>query len=151
MAISFAIALPLGLIGLYMRLKLEDTPDYRRVEELRQDMDATPFMPIAEAVRHHWWLILLGRHRHRRHGHHLRFPHYIPAYLNTELDVPLLVALGGNVIGILVYAAAALLWGRLSDTYGRKLFVLGGAVVLVLMYPIFRIDEVGTLVAIAAG
>jgi MHS family proline/betaine transporter-like MFS transporter len=151
--IPFAIALPLGLIGLYMRLKLEDTPDYRRVQELQHDLKAKPSLPIAEALRHHWRLILLGAAIVT--GGTVTtyvFHNYIPAFLNTELDVPLPVALGGNVIGILVYAAAALLWGRLSDTYGRKPFVIGGAAVLVvLMYPIFRIDEIGTLPAIAAG
>jgi MHS family proline/betaine transporter-like MFS transporter len=151
--IPFALALPLGLVGLYLRLKLEDTPDYRRVQELQKDLDVKPSMPMVEAIRHHWRPILLGAAIVT--GGTVStyvFHNYIPSYLNTGRGVPLAVALGGNLIGLLVYSASTLLWGRLSDRYGRRPFVLGGTLaLLVLMYPIFLLDEIGTLPAIAAG
>jgi MFS transporter, MHS family, proline/betaine transporter len=150
--IPFALALPLGLIGLYLRLKLEDTPDYRRIEQLRRN-DARPATPVAHAIRYHWPLILLGAAIVT--GGTVStyvFHNYIPAYLNTGERVPLYTALGGNLIGLLVYAAATVVWGRLSDRYGRKPIVIGGTVTLIiLMYPIFRLDQIGTLPAIAVA
>jgi MHS family proline/betaine transporter-like MFS transporter len=151
--IPFALALPLGIIGLYLRLKLEDTPDYQRVEELQHDLKVKPSVPVWEAIRRHWKLILLGAAIVT--GGTVStyvFHNYIPAYLNTGQKVPLYTALGGNLIGLLIYSASTLLWGRLSDKYGRKPFIIGGAVaLLILMYPIFRLDQIGTLPAIAAG
>ena len=41
--VPFLVALPLGLIGLYMRLKLEDTPAFQTVQE-RQEVERTPLM-----------------------------------------------------------------------------------------------------------
>jgi MHS family proline/betaine transporter-like MFS transporter len=148
----FALALPLGLIGLYLRLKLEDTPDYRRIEQLQRS-EAKPATPVAHALRHHWRPILLGAAivTGGTVGTYV-FHNYIPAYLNTGQRVPLYTALGGNLIGLLIYAAATAVWGRLSDRYGRKPFVIGGTVALLAgMYPIFRLDQIGTLPAIAVA
>ncbi|QPP10206.1 MHS family MFS transporter [Streptomyces bathyalis] len=151
--IPFALALPLGVIGLYMRMKLEDTPDYKHVAERREELKSRPSVPVLEALRHHWKLILLGAAVVT--GGTVStyvFHNYIPAYLNSERGVPLSVALGGNLIGLLVYSGAALMWGRLSDRTGRKPILITGAVALLaLIYPIFELDNAVNLAAIAAG
>ncbi len=103
-------------------------------------------MPIRRAIREHWRSILLGAAvvTGGTVGIYV-FQNYVPAYLNTGHGVRLNVALG-NLIGLAVYAAATLVWGRLSDTYGREPFIYGGAIsLLVPMYPIFLLDQVGTL------
>ncbi|WP_181764429.1 MFS transporter [Streptomyces albidus (ex Kaewkla and Franco 2022)] len=149
--IPFALALPLGAIGLYLRMKLEETPEYQHVSDLRHAMDSKPSMPVAEAMRRHGKQILLGAAIVT--GGTVTtyvFHNYIPAYLNSERGVPLPVALGGTLIGLLVYSAANLLWGRLSDRFGRKPFIIGGALcLLILTYPIFKIAQSGTLAAVA--
>jgi len=151
--VPFALALPLGLIGLYMRLQLEDTPDYQRIAELKREMKVKPSVPVLDAIRYHWRLILLGAMIVT--GGTVStyvFHNYIPAYLSTTLHVPLYTALGGNLAGLLIYSAATLLWGALSDRFGRKPFIIGGAVALLaLMYPIFYFDQIGSFAAIAAG
>ena len=40
--LPFLLAAPLGLIGLYIRLKLEDTPKFREMEATHQ-VEATPY------------------------------------------------------------------------------------------------------------
>ncbi|MEV0947451.1 MFS transporter [Rhodococcus sp. NPDC049939] len=151
--IPFMVAFPLGVVGLIMRMKLEDTPDYQRVKDLQQEFEVKPAVPVLEAIRHHGRMVLLGAAIVT--GGTVStyvFHNYIPAFLNNDLGIDLDVALGGNLIGLVVYSAATLLWGRLSDTYGRKPFIIGGSVaLLVLIYPIVLIDHIGTLPAIALG
>ena len=88
--IPFALGLPLGLVGLYLRLQLEDTPDFRRVEERSEKQD----VPIKAAVRDHRRSIFAGAAIVT--GATLSiyvFHNYIPTYLNTTFDVPLNIAL----------------------------------------------------------
>ena len=47
--VPFLVALPLGLIGLYMRLKLEDTPAFEAVRE-HHEVEGTP---LKESLKHH--------------------------------------------------------------------------------------------------
>jgi MHS family proline/betaine transporter-like MFS transporter len=151
--VPYAVALPLGIAGLIMRMRMEETPDYQRVKELQDALKVQPSLPVWEAIRKHWRPILLGAAvvTGGTVGTYV-FQNYIPAYLNTGQGVPLNIALAGNLIGLLVYAFSNVLWGRLSDRYGRKPFVLGGAIALLLLvYPVVIIDQIGTLWAIALG
>ena len=147
--LPFLLALPLGIAGLYLRLRLEDTPEFQRVEESGEKRE----MPVVEAFRNHAGRIFAGAAIVT--GATLSiyvFHNYVPTYLNKTFDVPLNIALLGNLVGILFWSAFALMFGRLSDRFGRKPFLVGGAVALLaLLYPAFRIDQEGTLPAIILG
>ncbi|RAJ56612.1 MHS family proline/betaine transporter-like MFS transporter [Streptomyces sp. Amel2xB2] len=45
--IPFLVTVPLALVGLYIRLKVEDTPEYRALEEL----DTVPASPVTEVFK----------------------------------------------------------------------------------------------------
>ncbi|NLU74377.1 MHS family MFS transporter [Streptomyces sp. HNM0575] len=45
--IPFLVTVPLALVGLYIRLKVEDTPEYRALEEL----DTVPASPVSEVFK----------------------------------------------------------------------------------------------------
>jgi MHS family proline/betaine transporter-like MFS transporter len=45
--IPFLLTVPLALVGLYIRLKVEDTPEYRALEEL----DTVPASPVTEVFK----------------------------------------------------------------------------------------------------
>lgn len=150
--IPFLAALPIGLVGLYLRLRMEDTPAYR-AEKAAQEEHGRTEAPIAQVFRRHWRFIALGAGVVT--GGTVStyvFQNYVPTFLNTTDGVPLRVEQLGNTLGLLVYAASCLVWGRLSDRIGRKPVVLGGAVaLLVLVLPLFWLTRVGTTLAIAAG
>jgi MHS family proline/betaine transporter-like MFS transporter len=57
--IPFLLALPLGLVGLYVRLKLEDTPAFKEMDRSGETADS----PLKETLIHHWRKILnlIGR------------------------------------------------------------------------------------------
>ncbi|WP_432509022.1 MFS transporter [Kineococcus auxinigenes] len=148
--VPFALALPLGLVGLYLRLQLEETPEFQRV---RASAARTRRAPAAEVLRSHRRPVLVGAALVS--GATLSmyvFQNYVPTFLATAAGVPLTTALGGNLVGIAIFAAASLLFGRLSDATARRPFLLVGAVALVLCpLPAYLLDVRGSFWAIALG
>lgn len=146
--IPFLVAFPIGLIGLFLRLRMEDTPDFRHAQELQ---DTTSAAPIVEVFRSHWRVVIIGALVVV--GGTVStyvFQNYVPAFLNTDGGVPLRVEQFGNMIGLVFYGVGAILWGRLSDRFGRKPFLIGGAIVLfALMWPLFQLARVGDSFSIA--
>lgn len=146
--IPFLVAFPIGLIGLFLRLRMEDTPDFRHAQELQ---DTTSAAPIVEVFRSHWRVVIIGALVVV--GGTVStyvFQNYVPAFLNTDGGVPLRVEQFGNMIGLVFYGVGAILWGRLSDRFGRKPFLIGGAIALfALMWPLFQLARVGDSFSIA--
>ena len=146
--IPFLVAFPIGLIGLFLRLRMEDTPDFRHAQELQ---DTTSAAPIVEVFRSHWRVVIIGALVVV--GGTVStyvFQNYVPAFLNTDGGVPLRVEQFGNMIGLVFYGVGAILWGRLSDRFGRKPFLIGGAIALfALMWPLFQLAQVGDSFSIA--
>ncbi|WP_049019062.1 MFS transporter, partial [Burkholderia multivorans] len=58
--VPFLIAGPLGLIGLYIRMKLEETPAFKRQAEEREAQDkAVPKARFRETLLRNWRALLL--------------------------------------------------------------------------------------------
>ena len=144
--VPFLVALPLGLIGLYMRLKLEDTPAFEAVQE-HHEVERTP---LKESLRHHgkdllkvvgltWLLTGLT---------YLLI--FMPTYLSEELDVPLASAYTAVILGTAAYCVTVLVAALLSDHIGRrKPFLLAAPVVAVIAaVPIFLLIQTANFVAI---
>jgi MHS family proline/betaine transporter-like MFS transporter len=144
--IPFLIALPLGLIGLYMRLRLDDTPAFQAVQE-HHEVERTP---LKESLRRHgkdllkvvgltWLLTGLT---------YLLI--FMPTYLSEELGVPLSSAYTAVILGTAAYCATAFVAAVLSDRIGRrKPFLLGSPVVAVLaVVPIFLLIQTANFAAI---
>jgi len=151
--LPFLVALPLGLVGLFLRLRMEDTPEYRAEKQAREASSEKTRTPIAEAFRSYWRFIVLGALIVT--GGTVTtytFQNYVPSSYNTVDGVALEVEQLGNTLGLLVYAAACLLFGHLSDRFGRKPFVIAGAVALLLvMLPAYELGRTGSLLAITAA
>lgn len=144
--VPFLIALPLGLIGLYMRLKLEDTPAFQAVQE-HHEVERTP---LKESLRHHgkdllkvvgltWLLTGLT---------YLLI--FMPTYLSEQLDVPLSSGYTAVILGTAAYCATVLVAALLSDRIGRrKPFLLTAPVVAVFaVVPVFLLIQTANFAAI---
>jgi MHS family proline/betaine transporter-like MFS transporter len=150
--IPFLIALPLGFIGLYLRLRLEDTPSFRAVME--EPEKETRRLPVLERLRLYPRNIAVGAGIvvaatlgiYVFHG-------LVPTYLNVTVGVPLAFAQLSTMVGQLVFAMSAVLWGVLSDRTGRrKSFLVAGNVGLLLIsYPALLLLQQGTLPSILLG
>lgn len=127
--LAFLIALPLGLIGLYLRLRLDETPRFRAV----QQADAVVRRPVLETLRAHPARLLVGLALVAAASLTFNlFFFYLPSYLATALGTPLPRTLAGSLIGLLLVTGAAPVLGRVSDRVGRKPHLVAGTLALLL-------------------
>ncbi len=131
--IPFLVAGPLGLIGFYLRSRLEDTPAFRSCEKAGQTSTA-PFKEVIQAV---WpqilnlvgFVILLNVAVYT-------LLTYMPTYLTQVLEISeteSLLVIIGVMLGMMAIISSV---GALSDRIGRKPLLLGSAIgFLLLSYP----------------
>jgi MHS family proline/betaine transporter-like MFS transporter len=149
--VPFLIALPLGVIGLYLRLRLEDTPNFRAEIERHEETDRTP---VVESFRLYPRNIVVGACIviAATLGVYV-FHNYVVAYLTDTVGTSLAVAQAGVLAGTLSFAGCAVLWGWLSDRVRRrKPFLVAGALgTLLVSYPAFLLLKTGALPLILLG
>jgi MHS family proline/betaine transporter-like MFS transporter len=133
--LAFLATLPLGLVGLYLRLRLDETPRFRAAQRAR----AVARRPVIETVRGYPGRLLIGFGLVAASALTFNlFFFYLPSHLVTALAVPLPRALAASLAGLGLVAIAAPVLGRLSDRIGRKpLLVAGTLVLLVVTLPAF--------------
>ena len=128
--LAFLAAVPLGLVGLYLRLALDDTPRFRTVQRAA----AVARRPVADALAGHRGRLLLGLVVVAAASLDFNlFFIYLPSYLAAAQGVPLGRTLPAALAGLLLAAAAGLAVGRLSDRVGRRPFLLAGTGGLLLL------------------
>jgi MHS family proline/betaine transporter-like MFS transporter len=133
--LPFLLAAPLGLIGLYIRLKLEDTPKFREMEASHH---AAP-TPTGELFRHHRGRIAIasGTTCLNAVGFYLILS-YMPTYLMTELGIGDSQAFLATSISLAVYIGLIFLMGALSDRFGRRTALIAASVLFMLLtVPLF--------------
>ncbi|GGC78820.1 MFS transporter [Tersicoccus solisilvae] len=150
----FLIAGPIGLIGLYFRLRIEESPQFEANQALREDAAAAgagaptePRLGLAGIVRAHWRELLIALFlvaAANTVGYALTS--YMPTYLTDTLGYD---ALHGTVLTIPVLVAMSAgipLTGRLSDRFGRRpVLAVAAIATIVLMIPAFSLLAVGAL------
>ncbi|MZG12014.1 glycine betaine/L-proline transporter ProP [Streptomyces sp. SID5914] len=147
--IPFLIAGPMGIVGLYLRMRLEETPAF--AAEVAET--ARPKVPLREMVTGQWRALLLCV------GLVLVFNvtdymllSYMPSYLTSELEYDethgLLVVLGVMALMMVVQPFA----GALTDRVGRRPVIAAGcAGFLLLSVPALLLIREGSLLAVALG
>ncbi|MFJ4555983.1 glycine betaine/L-proline transporter ProP [Streptomyces massasporeus] len=149
--IPFLIAGPMGIIGLYLRMRLEETPAF--AAEAEKAENNRPKTPLRETVTGQWRALLLCV------GLVLVFNvtdymllSYMPSYLTGQLHYDethgLLVVLG--VMAAMMIAQPFV--GALTDRVGRRpVIATGCAGFLLLSVPALLLIREGSLLAVALG
>ncbi|MFC4331968.1 glycine betaine/L-proline transporter ProP [Streptomyces andamanensis] len=149
--IPFLIAGPMGIIGLYLRMRLEETPAF--AAEVEKSESSRPKVPLREMVAGQWKALLLCM------GLVLVFNvtdymllSYMPSYLTSELKYDethgLLVVLAVMALMMIVQPFA----GALTDRIGRRPVIAAGcAGFLLLSVPALLLIRQGSLLAIGLG
>ena len=136
--IPFLLALPLGLVALWVRLKVEETPVFR---EVSQGQGGSPADDVRPAETTTGMAIVLGIARlmgWAAAGY--TFLVVMPSYLQVALGASFRESLVAGVVANLGFAASFLLAGALSDRVGRKPLMLAGALsIAVLALPMLNL------------
>lgn len=144
--IPFLIAGPMAVVGLYIRLKLEDTPSFRALEESQE----VAHSPLRDTLRDHWKKLL------QMTGieilQHVSF-YLILVYLLTYQTVELGLSDGSAALSATITSIVAMilvpLFGILSDRIGRKpLLMASGLGFAALSYPAFLLMGAGNLAGV---
>ncbi|MET7606146.1 glycine betaine/L-proline transporter ProP [Streptomyces avermitilis] len=167
--IPFLLAGPLGLIGLYMRLRLEETPAFReQAEQMHRNAEALGAVgeedPVEQARQSgkgrmheiftkHWqaFLICMGLVLLYNVTSYM-VTSYLPTYMietlgQSETTAQLLV-----LCTMLVVALTITVVGRSSDRWGRRpMFMIGSIALVVLALPAILLIREGGVVLPAIG
>ena len=141
--IPFILAGPLGLIGRYIRVHLEDSPAYQAMRaELPQEQKATRwFEPLVRLLRHHWreTLITFGVSCLNAVAFYMLLS-YMPTYVTEELGFSSNTANLATSVMLVVYIASIFIMGHLSDSFGRRRMLIAACVAFIVMsIPLFAI------------
>ncbi len=133
--VAFLLSGLLVVVGLYIRLKILETPMFERLKK-SQDQARVPFF---ELWRTHAMKTILGMGCRFIEGVTFNiFGVYSIAYLTTALKLPRTTALIAVSLASLVMVFMIPAFGRMSDTYGRRrIFSLGVLGIALLVYPAF--------------
>lgn len=143
--IPFLLAAPLGMVGLYIRLRLDDTPEFTRLSS----SDNVAKRPLREAVTTSWKSILqvIGLFLIFNVGYYVVFT-FLPTYLIKTLQYSKTASFTSITLASLVALVLILPLAALSDRVGRKpMLIAGSACFVVLAYPLFLLLNSGSLAA----
>jgi MHS family proline/betaine transporter-like MFS transporter len=151
--LPFMVAAPLGLIGMYLRSKMEDTPVFRELEE-KGEKERETTTTVKDLVTEYWKpLLLLGGLVVALNVVNYTLLSYMPTYLQNEIglssDGALVVPLIG-MLSMMLFLPAA---GALSDRVGRKplwwFSLIGLFLMAVPMYLLMATGLAGAVIGFA--
>ncbi|HMN71834.1 MAG TPA: MFS transporter [Rhodoblastus sp.] len=149
--VAFIASILLVIVGLYIRLKVIETPEFRALKE----KNAVAKMPFVEMLRDYPVSILLGMGARYIDGVFFNvFAVFSIAYLTqmapSKVSRP--VALWAVAAAALVMVVAIPMAGKLSDRLGRpKTYAIGSALLALCAYPAFWLMATGNPVLIFAS
>ncbi|MFI0404572.1 MFS transporter [Actinomadura sp. 3N508] len=147
--IPFLLSLPLGLVGLYVRTRIEDTPTFQRMEEAGKKAQS----PLKETLEHYWRVILMliGIVFLLNVADYtlLTFmPSYLVDFLEMNETTAQLITIGVEAVMITVIVPL----GALSDRIGRKPLLMTAAIGYVLLsWPAFALMQTDNAFGVAFG
>lgn len=146
--IPFLLSLPLAAVAVYIRLRVEETPEFRAVRRLQEELEGGA-TPVAEAARRQLRpmlvffcivitytvaaFILQG---------------FLPTYLIAQVGLSKWQAYVASTVSVSVLTVSCIPAGWLADRVGRKpLLLIGYAYFFVGIVPIFLLASVHNLAA----
>jgi MHS family shikimate/dehydroshikimate transporter-like MFS transporter len=137
--IPFLVSIALVFIGLFVRLRLVETPPFRALRERR----ATLEMPVLHVLTREWkaFLIAVGMKVSEVAWVYI-LTVFVVMYATTQLKMPRSVILDAVLYAATFELLTVPFFGWLSDKWGRRTLYLGGALLSALLaFPVFALVE----------
>ncbi|WP_394433685.1 glycine betaine/L-proline transporter ProP [Streptomyces sp. SGAir0957] len=159
--VPFLVAGPIGLVGLYLRLKLDETPAFQKLEdesshkatEAASTVETTAKGDLAKIFRDYWptlilCICLVGAYNITDY----MLLSYMPTYLSDEMGYSeahgLLILIATMIVLMCIISQV----GKLSDRFGRKPLLMTGMLgFLITSIPAFLLVKNGALWAVSIG
>lgn len=160
--VPFLLSVVLVGLGLYVQLVLEDSPEFRALEEAAAKQAAAgkavkKRSPLIAVVLNHPKEILLAAGAFMAsNGCFYLIITYVVAYATKELGVERSHVLWAVLLGSAISAPSLVVTAMISDRYGRRgIFMLGAVLSGLWAFPFFMLIDTGgfwqMLIAIAVG
>ena len=133
--IPFLLGLVIGIIGLFLRSGIDESPTFKKMKEAGELSKE----PIKDAFKYHWKeiAIVIGATFVGSVNFYMIFV-YLTTFLSTETHIDLSTALEINTISMIVLMIITPIMGYLSDKVGRKPLLIGGCLIIAIFaYPLF--------------
>jgi MFS family permease len=151
--LPFLVAAPLGLVGCYLRSRLEETPVFRELEEQAHKKNEQPVPLKTLFVQYSKPLFLLGGLVVALNVVNYVLLAYMPTFMHKQLGVSENMSLLIPLIGMLTMMAFLPFAGSLSDRFGRKTMwwfsLVGLFVAAVPMFTLMTHGVAGALIGFA--
>jgi len=144
--IPFLLAGPLGLVGRYIRVHLEDSPHYRAMAEASRSRTQQR-TPLRDLLANHRraLAIAFGVASLNAVAFYLLLS-YMPTYLSAELGVDETASFFASTIALSVYIVSIFVMGHVSDRFGRRrMLILASVLFVVLSVPLFALLGAGVI------
>ena len=132
--IPFLLGSLIGPFGFYVRYRLAESPEFKKLLEHKRDIARAP---VREVLQHHWLQLICGIGL-TIIGTSLTYiwNTYLPTYVVEQLHLPLWQGLLGVAVTSAIGIGTCVLGGWLADRYGAyKTFFLFTAISALISYP----------------
>ena len=143
--LPFLVSIVMAAIGLFIRLRIEETPDFEHAK-----MDPDKRIPLVKLIANHPrnLLLALGA-RVAETGSSNVINAFGLAYVANTLAMNKTIPLTGLMIASILGIFACPVFGYLSDIYGRRIIYMLGALAMAIMaFPFFWLLNSGSAVLI---
>jgi MFS transporter, MHS family, proline/betaine transporter len=144
--VPFLCGILIGLVGLYLRRQMPDTPNRPRGGEAR-------LAKLARGLRTEWPAIprIAGLNVMHAVGFFMLFI-YLKTYLQEQVGIARTEALAITTIGLIALMACTAAFGAWSDRVGRKPVLIGSALAMVVLaYPLLVVMNQPSFGILLAG
>ncbi len=141
--VPFLLAAPLGLVALYIRSRLDESPLFQAV----LDGPEAPHTPLGETMREQWVpMVRLGAYISLTALSFYIFSTYMTTFLRSVVGMAPDHVLLSNVLALTLAAVMAPFLGRICDRIGRRPTMIASALLLGgLAVPAYLVASNGTL------
>jgi MFS family permease len=144
--VPFLASAILVFAGLFIRLRVSETPEFIETKAL----DLVVKNPILTVIRRDWRTLLrvIGLRLVESAGFYIVVT-YVLSYVTTNGLADRSVALTGLIIATALGVGTSLLWGTLTDRFGRKpVYLLGSVLTILFGFPLFLMLNSGLAVLV---